>query len=77
MSLGPPNYTMQETYKSRLDREPPKSSLSKGCRGFLLPPPPPRECDVLEGGSFLSGACVGAVSGVVPCGRAVGEKEIM
>jgi hypothetical protein len=29
LSPGPPNYATQESYKSKLDREPPKSNLSK------------------------------------------------
>jgi hypothetical protein len=40
LSLGPPNNAIQETYKSLLYRYPPKSNLSKGWWGFLLPPPP-------------------------------------
>jgi hypothetical protein len=39
LSLGPPNNAIQETYKLGLYRYPPKSNLSKGWRGFLLPPP--------------------------------------
>jgi hypothetical protein len=38
LSLGPPNYAIQGTYKSGLDRKPPKSNLSKGIRGFYSPP---------------------------------------
>jgi hypothetical protein len=38
LSLGPPNYAMQEAYKSWLDHYPPMSNLFKGCWGFLLPP---------------------------------------
>jgi hypothetical protein len=38
LSLGPPNYAIQGTYKSGLDREPPMSYLSKCGRGFHSPP---------------------------------------
>ena len=38
LSLGPPNYAIQGTYKSGLDREPPMSNLSKCGRGFHSPP---------------------------------------
>jgi hypothetical protein len=58
---------MQETYKSGLDREPPKFNLSKGCWGFYSPP---GECDVREGGRYQSWAFVGAVSGGAACARA-------
>jgi hypothetical protein len=35
MSLGPPNYNvMNQACKLRLDREPPKVNLSKGCWGL-------------------------------------------
>jgi hypothetical protein len=38
LSQGPPNYAIQGTYKSGLDREPHMSNLSKGVRGFYSPP---------------------------------------
>jgi hypothetical protein len=35
LSLGPSSYAIQQTYKSGLDREPPKSSLSIVCWGLF------------------------------------------
>jgi hypothetical protein len=42
LSMGPPNYAMQETHKSGQDREPLESNMSKGCiLGVFTPPPLP------------------------------------
>jgi hypothetical protein len=60
--VGPLNYAVHETYKLGLDREPPKSNLSKGSWGGLLPPTP-GECAGHVGGGNHSRARVGAVSG--------------
>jgi hypothetical protein len=67
LSLGPPNNAILETYKSRLDRYPPRSNLSKGWWGFLLPP---GECAVRGGGGVQLGECVGAMCGDAASGRA-------
>jgi hypothetical protein len=76
--MGPPKYAVRETYKSGLDREPPKSNLSKGCWGVLLPPR--GECDLREDGRCQSKACVGAGGEGAACGRArfdaVDDKEM-
>jgi hypothetical protein len=66
MSMGPPDYAMEETYKSGLDREPPKSNLSKNSWRFYSPAP--GECVVRGGCGCHSCACVGAGSGGAACG---------
>jgi hypothetical protein len=76
--FGPSQLCHAKNLKLGLDREPPKSNLSKGSCGFLLPP---GECVVREGGNTPSRARVCAVSGCVACGRArfdaVDKKEMM
>jgi hypothetical protein len=67
LSVGPPNNAIQKTYKSGFDRYPPKSNLSKGWRGFLLPP---RVCVVRGGCSVQLRVCVGAVFGGAASGCA-------
>jgi hypothetical protein len=67
LSLGPPNYAIQETYYSGLDRKPPKSNLSKGVRGFYSPP---GEGPMQGEDGVQSGACEGAVCGGSARGRA-------
>jgi hypothetical protein len=64
--FGPSQACCSGTYMSGLDHEPPKFNLSKGCWGFLLPP---GECDVREGGSVQSGACMGGECGGAACSR--------
>jgi hypothetical protein len=70
LSLGPPNTAIHETYKSGLDRRPPKSNLSKGCSWALLLP---GEGSMRGGGGVQVGACVGAVCG----GAASGCADLM
>jgi hypothetical protein len=67
LSLGPPNYAIQGTYKSGLDREPTMSNLSKGVRGFYSPP---GEGQMRGDGGVHSRACEGAMRGGAAGGRA-------
>jgi hypothetical protein len=67
LSLGPPINAIQETYKSGVDRFPPKSNLSKSWWGFYSPP---GECAARGGAGVQLEGCVGAVCGGAASGCA-------